>query len=26
MEDSPKQAYEVLAFQPNGTTRVYARA
>ena len=25
MEDSPKQAYEVLAFQPNGTTRVYAR-
>lgn len=26
MEDSPKQAYDVLAFQPNGSTRVYARA
>lgn len=26
MEDSPKQAYEVLAFQSNGSTRVYARA
>ena len=26
MEDSPKQAYEVLAFQSNGSTRVYAHA
>ena len=26
MEDSPKQAYDVLAFQPNGSTRVYAHA
>ena len=26
MEDSPKQAYQVLAFQKNGSTRVYADA